>query len=180
MIIELSGHGGVGKLTIGRILADRMGARLLDNHTIYNPAFAITEFRSPEFYETVRAVRKIAYDRAVALPAGTPIILTMATGITPWWTRDCQDAMRDLADRRAAPLLGVHLHCSVEENTRRITQPARALLRKLIDPAILTDGIERPVALDHCDRMLDLDVTTLSAEQAAEQIRSWAEPSRAS
>lgn len=174
MIIELSGHGGVGKLTVGRILAERMGARLLDNHTIYNPAFAVTEFRSPEFYETVRAVRKITYDRAVALPPHTPIILTMATGVSQWWTRDCQAAIRDLADRRGAPLLGVHIHCSVEENTRRITQPARALLRKLTDPAILTDGIDRPVALDHCDRILDLDATALSAEQAADRIETWA------
>ena len=174
MIIELSGHGGVGKLTIARILAERIGARLLDNHTIYNPAFATTEFRSPEFYETVRAVRRIAYDRAVALPAGVPVILTMATGISPWWTRDCQDAMRDLADRRGVALLGVHVHCAVEENIRRITQPARALLRKLTDPAILTDGLDRPVALDHCDRMVDLDVTTLSAEAAAGQIERWA------
>ncbi len=72
MIVELNGQAGVGKFTIGRILAERIGAKLLDNHTIYNPAFATTEFRSPEFYETVRAVRKIAFDRVAELPAKVP------------------------------------------------------------------------------------------------------------
>ena len=93
MIIELSGHGGVGKLTIGRILAERIGARLLDNHTIYNPAFATTEFRSPEFYETVQAVRAITFDRAAKLPPRTPIVITMATGTALWWAQDWQGAM---------------------------------------------------------------------------------------
>ncbi|MBT2187632.1 AAA family ATPase [Sphingobium nicotianae] len=173
MIIELSGHGGVGKLTIGRALADRMSGRLLDNHTIYNPAFAMTTFRSPEFYETVQAVRTIAFDRAAQLPAQVPIVITMATGTALWWTRDWQVAIRDLADRRSVPLLGVHIHCTLEENARRIAEPTRALLRKLTDPASLNDGLDRPVLLDHCDRTMDLDVTALDPEQAVDQIHAW-------
>ncbi|WP_144243816.1 (d)CMP kinase [Sphingopyxis sp. MWB1] len=35
MIIELNGPAGVGKLTIGRMVARDLGGRLLDNHTIY-------------------------------------------------------------------------------------------------------------------------------------------------
>ncbi len=151
-----------------------MSARLLDNHTLYNPAFATTEFRSPEFYETVQAVRAIAFDRAARLPQGTPIILTMATGTTLWWTQDWQIAMRALADRRAVPLLGVHIRCALEEHARRITDPSRALMRKLTDPDHLTDGHERPVLLDHCDRVLDLDTSALGAEAAAERIHDWA------
>ncbi len=47
MILQINGWPGVGKLTVGRIVAKELGGRLLDNHTIYNPAFALTEFRSP-------------------------------------------------------------------------------------------------------------------------------------
>ena len=57
-LIHLNGPPGVGKLTIGRCLAPLIEARLLDNHAIYDVAFAITEFRSPEFYATVRDVSK--------------------------------------------------------------------------------------------------------------------------
>jgi predicted kinase len=60
MLIQLNGWPGVGKLTIARRLAERLSARVLDNHSIYNVAFALTKPRSPEFYETVRAVREVA------------------------------------------------------------------------------------------------------------------------
>ena len=36
MIIVLNGYPGVGKLTIGRALAETLKGRLLDIHTIYN------------------------------------------------------------------------------------------------------------------------------------------------
>ncbi|MBN9087803.1 MAG: hypothetical protein J0J01_12910 [Reyranella sp.] len=76
MIVHINSYPGVGKLTIGRALAELIGARLLDNHSVFNVAFALTEFRSPAFYDTVRAVREIAYQRILELPAGVPVVLT--------------------------------------------------------------------------------------------------------
>ena len=63
MIVHINSYPGVGKLTIGRALADLIGGKLLDNHSVFNVAFALTEFKSPAFYDTVRAVREIAYRR---------------------------------------------------------------------------------------------------------------------
>ena len=40
MIIHLNGLPGVGKLTIARELALRLGAHVLDSHSIYNVALA--------------------------------------------------------------------------------------------------------------------------------------------
>jgi shikimate kinase len=34
MIIHINGYPGVGKLTIGRIVAEQLGGRLLDNHSV--------------------------------------------------------------------------------------------------------------------------------------------------
>ena len=59
MLVHINSYPGVGKLTIGRILAEQIAGKLLDNHSIYNIAFALTEFRTPEFYDTVRAVRDL-------------------------------------------------------------------------------------------------------------------------
>ena len=47
MLVHINSYPGVGKLTIGRALANQIGGKLLDNHSIYNIAFALTEFRSP-------------------------------------------------------------------------------------------------------------------------------------
>jgi hypothetical protein len=173
MIVELNGLAGVGKLTIGRILAPSLGGRLIDNHTIYNPAFATTEFRSDRFYETVRAVRQVTFEQATFLGSETAIVLTIAPGRNPTWGREWQIAIRDLADRRRCRLYGVHLFCAPEEGARRIVSPDRALLNKLRDPEAVRDGADRLVQLDHCDHVLNLDVTSLSASDAAEQIKAW-------
>lgn len=177
MIVELSGQAGVGKFTIGRILAQRIGARLLDNHTIYNPAFAITEFRSPEFYETVRSVREIAFERAAELPASVPIIVTMAPGTDRAWGEEWQAAFRSLADARNSRLLAVHLTCPEEEHHKRLVTPERALMRKLTDVAALGPLADRPALLDHADAVLELDVGHLTADAAAQAIAAWLDES---
>ena len=76
MIVVLNGYPGVGKLTIGRELATLLKARLVDIHTLYNLAFALTEFRTPEFRETVRRVEAIADELIALLPSDTPIVFT--------------------------------------------------------------------------------------------------------
>lgn len=76
MIIVLNGYPGVGKLTIGQELISRISGRLLDIHSVYNVAFALTEFKSPEFIETVEKIEAIAHDLIRKLPAEMPVVLT--------------------------------------------------------------------------------------------------------
>ncbi len=78
MILELAGLPGVGKFTIGRVLAEALGARLVDNNTIANPAFVSTSFGSPEFHDMVRSVRKLTFSQLAKLPPKTSIVLTTA------------------------------------------------------------------------------------------------------
>ena len=46
-IIHINGWPGTGKLTVGRLLAERLGARLVDNHTLLNPAEALFSRSDP-------------------------------------------------------------------------------------------------------------------------------------
>ena len=139
MIININSWPGVGKLTIAEKLVEQIGGRLLDNHTIFNVAFSLCEFRTPPFYEAVRAVRTIAFERAAALPLEVPLTLTSAYANTPFgvenWT-----AIRAMADQRGSPLCVVVLDCSLAENTRRLQSPERASRRKLVDPGPLTQA----------------------------------------
>lgn len=173
MILELAGLPGVGKFTIGRVLAEALSARLVDNHTIANPAFVSTAFGSPEFYETVRAVRTLVFARLRDLPAETHIILTNAPSRSPARWQELQAASKALAADRQTALLGVHLRCGPEEGERRIRMEDRELLRKLTNPEVLNDGFERAVHLDHCDHTLELDVTSLAPSEAADAILAW-------
>jgi hypothetical protein len=175
MLIHLNGFPGVGKLTIGKLLCDRLQGRLLDNHSVYNVAFALTEFKSPEFYDAVRAVQTIAYERAAQLPREIPLILTNAHFEDSTWGNECWDAAIDLARRRGSALYVVILSCNdLDEHDRRIRSPDRALKRKPQDPAIYTgrQSGRRPIDRGG-DHLLHLDVTALRAEDSADRIVQW-------
>lgn len=99
MILHINSYPGVGKLTIAKQLAGHIGAKILDNHSIYNVAFSLTETKSDEFYETVRAVRSIAYKRVELLPSSTLVILTKAHAVDSNWGNACWDEAVALARR---------------------------------------------------------------------------------
>ena len=174
MIIHVNSYAGVGKLTIATVLAERIGAKLLDNHSIYNVAFALTEFRSKDFYDTVRAVRDIAYQRVLELPAEIPVILTNWYSQDSDWGHENWDEIIALAHKRGSPLYIVVLSCSPEENARRIQSSGRAAKRKPGDVGTVAANRDRRPLLDRGgDYLLRLDVTDLSAEAAAEEIAQW-------
>ena len=174
MIVHINSYPGVGKLTIGRALADLIGGKLLDNHSVFNVAFALTEFRSPAFYDTVRAVREIAYQRILDLPRAVPVVLTNWYSQGSAWGEENWDRAIALAKQRHCPLNVVILTCLPEENARRIGAPERSGKRKPQDPEMVSDNRNgRPLLDRGGDRLLRLDVTHLSASEAAQEIARW-------
>ena len=174
MIIHINSYPGVGKLTIGRALADLIGGRLLDNHSVFNVAFALTEFKSSAFYDTVREVREIAYRRILDLPREVPVVLTNWYSRGSAWGEENWDRAIALARERECALNVVTLACQPEENVRRIQSPARGAKRKPQDVAFVNDNRNgRPLLDRGGDRALNLDVTELSASQAAQRIAAW-------
>jgi predicted kinase len=174
MIIHINGHPGVGKLTVGRIVAEQLGGRLLDSHSVFNIAFALTEFRSAAFYDTVRAVRAVAYQRILDLPTTVPVVLTNAVMQDSAWGNECWDAAIELARTRGSEFIAVILECSVEENARRIQSSGREAQRKPRDPQTLRGKAEGRTPIDRGGaRLLRLDTTSLSAQASAERILAW-------
>jgi hypothetical protein len=173
VIVDITGYAGVGKFTIGRIVAEQLGGRLLDNHTVYNVAFALTEFKSEAFHRTVRAVRDIAYQAVLDLPPSVPVVLTTTHGSAAWWSKEGCDAMAELARRRGSTLFVAHLLCDPQENRRRITAPERVGKRKPLDPAMVDGNADRHPQIDHADELLELDVTNVAAVEAARTIVTW-------
>ncbi|MGV8830968.1 MAG: AAA family ATPase [Devosia sp.] len=174
MIIVLNGYPGVGKLTIGRKLAEIVKGRLLDIHTVYNLAFALTEFKSPAFIATVEQVEAIAHDLIHQLPDDVPVVLTtVLAGDDPWGNAEWDRIVQLGKDR--PPLCVVHVACSLDENIVRIQSAERDMKRKPRDPemarrnqlgAKVLAGIDQP-------NLLELDVTALTPEQAAQAIADW-------
>lgn len=178
MIVQLCGHGGVGKLTVGHLLAERFGARLVDNHTILNPAFRSCEPYSPAFWAMVNEVRRLIFRQLAGNGDGgdggdgRPIVMTVASGDLPGH-RQWQGDIRKLADELEVPLMAVELQCHGPEHRKRLATPSRALLGKGTDPAMLDRGIVSPVLIDHADHRLVLDTTALQPADTAQRIAQW-------
>ncbi|MEM8732267.1 MAG: AAA family ATPase [Pseudomonadota bacterium] len=124
MIIVLNGYPGTGKLTIGRHLADALNGRLRDIHSVYNIAFALTEFKTPAFGAAVERVEAVAHDLVLQRPPGEPIVLTaVLDGQSDWG--DAEWARMEALGAARPPFCVVHLRCDLEENIRRITSEGR-------------------------------------------------------
>lgn len=174
MIIHINGYPGAGKLTVGRALAEAIGGRLVDNHSIYNLAFALTEPKSEAYFETLRAVRAIAFQRVMELPADTPVVITNAHMTDSAWGNANWDAVIDLARARGAKLAVVVLDVAAAENDRRIAAPDRALKRKLQDPAKFAGNrAGRPLIDRGGDHTLRFDTTDLTVEETTARVIAW-------
>lgn len=158
-------------MTIARAVLDRLGGHLLDNHTIYNVAFALTEFRSPEFFSLVRTVRDAAYARVAGISPEIPVIMTNAYGTSEWGQENWGELL-SLARRRGSRFFAVTITCSPDEHLRRITAEDRRHLRKLTDPNALPQQL-RPLMEDGADHLLKLDTSGIQPEESAERICQW-------
>ncbi|MGB3555486.1 MAG: AAA family ATPase [Jannaschia sp.] len=174
MMIVLNGRPGAGKLTVGRLLAERTGARLLDAHTLYNLAFALTDKGSKAFEDCVWKLRGIARDSVLALPANTPVVLTDAVFDDSAWGNVIWDDTIALARDRGGPFVVVILDCDPAENERRLGSPERMGKRKPMDGSVLSPNrYERRPICRGADALLELDTTDLSADETAERIETW-------
>jgi broad-specificity NMP kinase len=169
-IIHINGWPGVGKLTIARLFAAQIGAKLMANHTMLNPAEALFSRADPLYRSLRRMIRQAVLDHIVRMPPETMVVFTDALSDDEF-DRAVFDDYVALAEQRGDAMLSIVLDCDGEENARRLTAPGRAELHKLVRPHVLAEMRQSYNLLRaaHVDR-IDLDVTRLSAEEAADSL----------
>jgi hypothetical protein len=180
LIVYLVGPPGVGKYTVGKLIAERLSAKLLDNHFWSNPIFEVVEpdgttalpagvwDRANDVLsavlETVArfgpAERNYVFTHAVWDPGGHALDWVIA-GQLLW-----------VAERRRASLLVVRLACGEEQLRDRISSEGRRERFKTTDagkaPSLASLG---PFPINH-DWILDLDTSGLSAADTADRIEA--------
>lgn len=155
-----------------QILAKRLDGRFIHNHLLHDVAIVSAGFDGPDrrsVYETVRAV---AYQALARRPITETFVMTNALCKNTPREREAWKHVVSLAIRRQVPLVPIVLRLDPEENCRRV-QSADRIGKKLTDTTVLNnlfeiDTIQEP---DVPERLV-LDVTDLSAEQAADQIQA--------
>jgi len=192
--IHLNGFPGTGKLTIARKLVEKINtgaekdepnngsgsqtrAKLVHNHLLIDPAGAVLDRTQPGYQQLRKAIREAVFTSLVNEKSTYETIYVF----TDWQSGDdvgsgvCED-FQTMAKARGSLFIPILITCDEKENVRRIQGAGRAVLStKVTDPGILLQWRQEvnppPVYQfrDHKAR-LEVDVTSLSAEQAAEVI----------
>src|SRR5687767_14052738 len=108
----------------------------MDNHTLHDVAGRLCERYTRKYCELYYQVRDIAFKRVRALPLHEVVVMTNALTLESDLERQVWAAVKALAVDRGVPLVAVTLHCSLDENVRRIQSEDRRH-RKLTNPAPL-------------------------------------------
>ena len=176
VIVYLMGPPGVGKYSVGKRLAERMPAKLLDNHYWCNPIFEIVEPDGrtplpPAVWDRTNAVLTAVLETVAALaPPDRNYVFTHAVWDDGGHPMDFMVAgqILSVAERRGARALVVRLSCGATELSGRIATEDRAKRLKTRDAS----QAERfatlaPLHLNH-DWVVDLDTTDLTPEAVAD------------
>ena len=174
MIIHLNGWPGVGKLTVGRIVARELGGHLVDNHTLHNVAACLCERNTAEYWQLYYQVQEIAYARMQAMPKSAVFVMTNALTRESEREVEAWNAVRQLAADRLDTLVAVTLVCSSEENAQRVRSEERANNRKLTDPEPLRAWqSELTLITEGADYSQSIDNTNLAPQEAAGMIADF-------
>ena len=176
-LVVLIGFAGTGKYTVGRLLSERTGAKLVDNHLINNPVFTvvgadgITPLPAP-VWEKVSAIRRLVYEtiREIAPPGLSYIFTLEMRESDPGAHRAFRD-LEELAEARQSLLVPIRLVCDVEELCRRVASPARAARLKDISPDNARRKFAEHTVLDpRHENTRTVDVTARTPEESADAV----------
>jgi broad-specificity NMP kinase len=170
MIIHLNGWPGVGKKTIGSILASHLQARFIHNHLLHDVAIVCTGFDDPDRWTLYDVVRKAAYAILKKRPPTEMFVMTNALCMNAPRELEAWRCVVELAMSRNVALVPVVLEATADEIVRRL-QSVERVSKKLTDPAELrryfaVDRLQYPAVPE----LLALDVTDLGPEESAARI----------
>lgn len=167
-IIHIGGWPGAGKRSIGAVVAERLGGRLIDNHLMLDAARALYARGTDGSSALREEVREVILAHARALPPDIPIVLTDALAEEPAAIPLFQPTL-DLARDRGATLKCFVLDLTLDANLMRLTDPGRSGRAKLRDAEVLRE-IRAKERLYLPEGAMVLDVSNLSVADAAARI----------
>ncbi|MBX9831310.1 hypothetical protein K2X40_05105 [Candidatus Babeliales bacterium] len=173
VMIYLIGLGGVGKYTIAQHIAHH-GYKVIDNHLINNPILSLIDLDgttpiSPTAWFAISRIRRAVFD-FIMLDYEKNYVLTNELLETD---SGLYERVMEIADARESLFVPVKLTIVKAEHIKRVTSPGRAERFKSTstEDARLDQQL---ISISH-PHLLELDVTNLTAQEAAEKILTHTE-----
>lgn len=165
----------VGKLTVGKILATKLGYRLTHNHLINDLVWSVFKRNTLESNKMVEKLRYEFYETAAKF--GHNLVITHCYAhdyVSPTFLSDPQylKTLEKHLRKAGAKVLFVHLQAERKTLLKRVRDTSRREHQKLTDTSIMKDYLKSkdfktsaPV-----ENNLVIDNTSLSPERVVEMI----------
>lgn len=171
-LVVLYGPPGVGKLTVGNVLAALTGFKLFHNHLTVNLVTSVFPPMTDAWNRLAAQIRVDVFSEAAR--EHVDLILTRAPRAADQAEVDRIRAIIEPVRLAGGAVLFVQLTCDHEELIRRMQSESRQAMSKLTDPNVLVDQYDVTATLPfephlHIDttRMLPGEVATLIARHFA-------------
>jgi thymidylate kinase len=174
MIIHFNGHGGVGKLTVAKILAAKLDAKLIDNHVVLDLVVSSVGRGGPKYLSMISKLMNVVFDEIAPLTKEKSFIFTNCLVSDYAEDQGRLDGIANFASQNQIPFVQILLECSLEENKKRITFENRKTKGKLMDPDIL-EKYYTSLVMYHPDKKhaLRIDTTDKTPETVADEIYKY-------
>ena len=185
-LLVIFGPPAVGKMTVGRAIADTSGFRLFHNHHVIEPLLDVFDFGTPPFNRLLGEFRQRVLEEAAA--TGIDLVFTYVwaldnepdlAGLRQHF-RPFLDAGRTLAFVELEAGLDVRLERNrtayrlAEKKSKRDVDWSDANVREMEQQYLMnTDRPSTADALLAEHPHLRIDNTDLSAEEVAAQVLAW-------
>ncbi len=176
-IIHLLGFQGTGKSTIAKELCKLADIKLVDNHSVYAPIMTLIHEDGitpipPRTWDNISKIWEAVHDTITYIsPTDYNFVITNNLINEVEEHKECTTKWQACAKQRNGIYIPVRLTINIEENKKRITQPERTSRQKETNPETPANNAKKYTIIKTGHPYeLTLDVTTLSAKDAAKTI----------